>query len=89
MVAMYAPRGFTTLDNNRIGHLGPVAQFTALSAGAEVFKALGVESHVGYVDQCHAGDHIDVELQLIFAFDDVPDAERAHGAPPFEITAAR
>ncbi len=48
LVAMYAPRGFTTLDNNRIGHLGPVAQFTAAAAGAEVFKALGVESHVGY-----------------------------------------
>ncbi len=48
MVAMYAPRGFTTLDNNRIGHLGPVAQFTSDAAGAEVFKALGVESHVGY-----------------------------------------
>ena len=48
MVAMYAPRGFTTLDNNRIGHLAPVAQFAAVSAGAEVFKALGLESHVGY-----------------------------------------
>ncbi len=48
LVAMYAPRGFTTLDNNRIGHLGPVAQFAALAAGAEVFKALGVEANVGY-----------------------------------------
>jgi hypothetical protein len=48
VVAMYAPRGFTTLDNNRIGHLGPVAQYTAAAAGAEVFKALGVETHVGY-----------------------------------------
>lgn len=48
LAAMYAPRGFTTLDNNRIGHLGPVAQFTAVSAAAEVFKALGVESNVGY-----------------------------------------
>ena len=55
MVAMYAPRGFTTLDNNRIGHLGPVAQFTAAAAGAEVFKALGVESHVGY----HGGNDDD------------------------------
>ena len=32
-----------------------------------------VESHVGYVDQCHAGDHIDVELQLISH-----DAKRLH-----------
>lgn len=55
LVAMYAPRGFTTLDNNRIGHLGPVAQFTAAAAGAEVFKALGVDSHVGY----HGGNDTD------------------------------
>jgi hypothetical protein len=55
LVAMYAPRGFTTVDNNRIGHLGPVAQFAAVSAGAEVFKALGVESHVGY----HGGNDDD------------------------------
>jgi hypothetical protein len=55
MVAMYAPRGFTTLDNNRIGHLGPVAQYTAAAAGAEVFIALGVESHVGY----HGGNDTD------------------------------
>ena len=48
MVAMYAPRGFTTLDNHRIGHLGPVAQYTSAAAGAEVFIALGVQSHVGY-----------------------------------------
>ncbi len=55
LVAMYAPRGFTTLDNNRIGHLAPVAQFTAAAAGAEVFKAFGIESHVGY----HGGNDTD------------------------------
>lgn len=55
LVAMYAPRGFTTLDNNRIGHLGPVAQYAAAAAGAEVFKALGVESRVGY----HGGNDDD------------------------------
>lgn len=55
LVAMYAPRGFTTLDNNRIGHLGPVAQFTADAAGAEVFKALGIESNIGY----HGGNDDD------------------------------
>ena len=48
LVAMYAPRGFTTLENNRIGHLGPVAGYASTAAGAEVFKALGVETHVGY-----------------------------------------
>ena len=55
LVAMYAPRGFTTLQNDRIGHLGPVAQYAAAAAGAEVFKALGVESHVGY----HGGNDTD------------------------------
>jgi len=55
MVAMYAPRGFTTLDNNRIGHLSPVAQYTAAAAGAEVFKAFGLESNVGY----HGGNDDD------------------------------
>lgn len=55
LVAMYAPRGFTTLQNDRIGHLGPVAQYAATIAGAEVYKALGVESHVGY----HGGNGAD------------------------------
>lgn len=62
LVAMYAPRGFTTLDNNRIGHLGPVAQFTSAAAGAEVFKALGVESHVGY----HGGNDDDPHNHCTF-----------------------
>lgn len=62
LVAMYAPRGFTTLDNNRIGHLGPVAQFTAAAAGAEVFKALGVESNVGY----HGGNGMDPHQHCSF-----------------------
>jgi (4-O-methyl)-D-glucuronate---lignin esterase len=55
MVAMYAPRGFTILDNNRIGHLAPVASFAADAAGAEVFKALGIPSNVGY----HGGNDTD------------------------------
>ncbi|HEY6728176.1 MAG TPA: hypothetical protein VI197_29405 [Polyangiaceae bacterium] len=62
LVAMYAPRGFTTLDNNRIGHLGPVAQFTSAAAGAEVFKALGIESHVGY----HGGNDGDPHMHCSF-----------------------
>ncbi len=41
-------RGFTTADNDRIGHLAPIAQFTAVSAAAEVYKALGIEKNVGY-----------------------------------------
>lgn len=62
LVAMYAPRGFTTLDNNRIGHLGPVAQYTAAAAGAEVFKALGIESHIGY----HGGNDGDPHQHCSF-----------------------
>ncbi len=62
MVAMYAPRGFTTLDNNRIGHLGPVAQYASTAAGAEVFKALGVENHVGY----HGGNDTDPHMHCGF-----------------------
>jgi hypothetical protein len=55
VVAMYAPRGLAPLDNNRIGHLGPVASFAADQAGAEVFKALGILSHIGY----HGGNDTD------------------------------
>jgi len=55
MVAMYAPRGLAPLDNNRIGHLGPVASFAADQAGAEVFKALGIITHIGY----HGGNDTD------------------------------
>jgi len=55
LVAMYAPRGFTILDNNRIGHLAPVASYTADAAGAEVFKALGIPNNVGY----HGGNDTD------------------------------
>lgn len=62
LAAMYAPRGFTTLDNNRIGHLGPEAQYAAIQAAAEVFKALGVESHVGY----HGGNGADPHQHCMF-----------------------
>lgn len=62
MAAMYAPRGFTTLDNDRIGHLAPVAQFTAVSAAAEVFKALGIEKNVGY----HGGNDADPHNHCTF-----------------------
>lgn len=73
LVAMYAPRGFTTLDNNRIGHLGPVAQFTAAAAGAEVFKALGVESHVGY----HGGNDGDPHNHCSFNASQEETAKKA------------
>lgn len=48
LVAMYAPRGLLVLDNSRIGELGSTAQHGATAAGAEVFKALGVEKNVAY-----------------------------------------
>jgi hypothetical protein len=62
MVAMYAPRGLAPLDNNRIGHLGPVASFAADQAGAEVFKALGIASHIGY----HGGNDTDPHMHCSF-----------------------
>jgi hypothetical protein len=52
---MYAPRGLLVLDNSRIGELGSVAQHGASLAGAEVFKALGVEKNVAY----HGGNPSD------------------------------
>jgi hypothetical protein len=73
MVAMYAPRGFTTLENNRIGHLAPVAGFTATAAGAEVFKALGIESHVGY----HGGNDGDPHNHCSFNASQMDTAQKA------------
>jgi hypothetical protein len=55
LVAMYAPRGLLVLDNSRIGELGSVAQHGASLAGAEVFKALGVENNIAY----HGGNSSD------------------------------
>lgn len=48
LVAMYAPRGLLVLDNSRIGELCATCQHAASVAGAEVFKALGVEKNVAY-----------------------------------------
>lgn len=48
LVAMYAPRGLLVLDNSRIGHLAALPQHGAALAGAEVYKALGVEKNIAY-----------------------------------------
>lgn len=55
LVAMYAPRGLLVLDNSRIGELGSTAQHAASLAGAEVYKALGVEANIAY----HGGNASD------------------------------
>ena len=55
LVAMYAPRGLLVLDNSRIGELGSVAQHAASAAGAQVYKALGVEKNIAY----HGGRAMD------------------------------
>lgn len=62
LVAMYAPRGLLVLDNSRIGELGSVAQHAATAAGAEVFKALGVEKNVAY----HGGNASDPHNHCAF-----------------------
>jgi hypothetical protein len=55
IVAMYAPRGLLVLDNSRIGELCATCQHGATAAGAEVYKALGVEKNVEY----HGGNPSD------------------------------
>lgn len=62
MVAMYAPRGLLVLDNSRIGELGSIAQHAATEAGAEVFRALGVEKNVAY----HGGNASDPHNHCAF-----------------------
>lgn len=49
MVAMIAPRGLLVLDNPHIRQYGAPAGHTAVLAGAEVYRALGVEENLGYV----------------------------------------
>lgn len=49
MVAMIAPRGLLVLDNPHIRQFGAPAGHTAALGGAEVYRALGVEGHLGYV----------------------------------------
>jgi hypothetical protein len=73
LVAMYAPRGLLVLDNSRIGELGSVAENGATTAGAEVYKALGVEHNIGY----HGGNPDDPHDHCAFYKTQVDAVQRA------------
>ncbi|MEY4589115.1 MAG: hypothetical protein RL497_1191 [Pseudomonadota bacterium] len=49
MVAMLAPRGLLVLDNPHVNQFGAPAAHTAVLAGAEVYKQLGVEANISYI----------------------------------------
>ena len=57
MVAMVAPRGLLILDNPHIANLGPKSASVAALGGAEVYKALGVGSNLGYISNVSDGTH--------------------------------
>ncbi|WP_437870741.1 glucuronyl esterase domain-containing protein [Sorangium sp. So ce363] len=48
LIAMMAPRGLLVLENPHQAQMGAPAGHTATAAGAEVYKALGVEKNVSY-----------------------------------------
>jgi hypothetical protein len=49
LVAMVAPRGLLVLDNPHIPQFAASAGHTAVLAGAEVYRALGVANNVSYI----------------------------------------
>jgi glucuronyl esterase-like protein len=57
MVAMVAPRGLLVLDNPHIAQFAATAAHTAVLAGAEVFRALGVADNVSYVSDVVNDQH--------------------------------
>lgn len=50
LIAMMAPRGLLVLDNPHQAQMGAPAGYVAAAAGAEVYKALGVEKNI----RCHS-----------------------------------
>ncbi|WP_437492255.1 PE PGRS family protein [Sorangium sp. So ce1014] len=48
LIAMIAPRGLLVLENPHQAQMGAPAGHTATVAGAEVYKALGVEKNISY-----------------------------------------
>jgi len=57
MVAMIAPRGLLVLDNPHVRQYGAPAGHVATLAGAEMFKALGVEANIGYISNVANQSH--------------------------------
>jgi hypothetical protein len=56
-IGMYAPRGLLILDNPAIANLGPKSAHVAAQAGAEIYKALGMEANMGYISNVADGGH--------------------------------
>jgi hypothetical protein len=56
-VGMVAPRGLLILDNPHIDWLGASSGHVSALAGAEVYKALGVEGNMGYHSNVTDGNH--------------------------------
>ncbi|HEY6475894.1 MAG TPA: cellulose-binding protein [Polyangia bacterium] len=57
IVAMIVPRGLFIMDNPFIGELSPQYGYVAAVAGAEVYKALGVQYNIGYDSGIQNGAH--------------------------------
>jgi hypothetical protein len=57
MVAMVAPRGLLVLDNPHIAQFAAMAAHTAVLAGSEVYRALGVLDNVSYVSDVVSDVH--------------------------------
>jgi len=57
MVAMVAPRGLLVLDNPHIAQFAATAAHTAVLAGAEVYRALGVLGNVAYMSDIASDVH--------------------------------
>ncbi len=57
VVGMGAPRGLLILDNPHIDWLGARFGHASALAGAEIYKALGVEGNIGYYSAVENGNH--------------------------------
>lgn len=75
LVATIAPRALLVLDNPHERQMGAPAGHAATAAGAEVFKAMGVEDHISYhssvpnTGHCaYKNEYTDLLIQNIHAF---------------------
>jgi hypothetical protein len=57
MVAMVAPRGLLVLDNPHVAQFAASSAHTAVLAGAEVYRALGVLDNVSYISDVASAVH--------------------------------
>ncbi len=57
VIGMVAPRGLLILDNPHIDWLGAQWGHVSAQAGAEIYKALGVQDNIGYHSAVQDGTH--------------------------------